>query len=194
MTDPSDDTPPPGLPGSPQAPEPGGDASLVVHHVSQRKKRRRDDKPIGLQLTSMIDVIFQLLIYFVITANFMIDEGTVKATMPGQSAPVTEIVVPDPPVYIDLHSSDDGMTYRIVVDGMPLGNQPGGGGGAGGSGGASALYDYLIVQLQDRNGVLDPDSDIRIRPQGKVRWQHVVNVFNACTRAELANVGFTVPN
>ncbi|MFI4859810.1 MAG: ExbD/TolR family protein, partial [Phycisphaerales bacterium JB063] len=48
----------------------------VVHHTSQRKKRRVNDGEMELQLTSMIDVIFQLLIYFVITANFTIDEGT----------------------------------------------------------------------------------------------------------------------
>ncbi len=152
----------------------------VVHHTSQRKKRRKDQPEMELQLTSMIDVIFQLLIYFVITANFMIDEGTIKATMPGQSAPPKEIQTPDPPVYIDLVSADDGVTYSILVDQRAV------------PGGASELHGYLAAQLASNR--IEKDSDIQIRPQGRVRWQHVVNVFNACTRADLEKVGFATPN
>lgn len=163
-----------------QMPDPDAEAIPVVHHTSQRKKRRKDKPAMELQLTSMIDVIFQLLIYFVITANFMIDEGTIKATMPGQSAPPKEIVKPPVPVYIDLVSADDGVTYSILVDQRAI------------SGGASELYGYLEQQLASSR--IEKDSDIQIRPQGRVRWQHVVNVFNACSRAELEKVGFATPN
>ncbi|MEM9415238.1 MAG: biopolymer transporter ExbD [Planctomycetota bacterium] len=152
----------------------------VVHHTSQRKKRRRvNDGEMELQLTSMIDVIFQLLIYFVITANFTIDEGTLKASMPGQSAPSTT-TPPDPPIFIDLKTGDDGLTYTLMVDNRPI------------DGGASYLYSYLQSQISSNKfGV---DDDYQIRPQGNVRWQHVVNVFNACTRAKLEKVGFATPN
>lgn len=152
----------------------------VVHHVSQRKKRRKDKDEMELQLTSMIDVIFQLLIYFVITANFQVDEGTIKATMPGQSAPVAPDVPPDPPIFIDLLTADDGVTYTLRVDSKTV------------QGGASELYGYLAGQVSANKIKLD--ADIQIRPAANVRWQHVVNVFNACARADLEKVGFATPN
>lgn len=155
------------------------DQEVLVHHVSQRKKRRVNDDEMELQLTSMIDVIFQLLIYFVITANFVIDEGTIKATMPGQSAPTDEIEEPDLPYYIDLITADDGVTYSIRVDHKLV------------NGGASELHGYLEELL--RSNTIEPDTIIQIRPQNNVRWQHVVNVFNACTRADLEKVGFATP-
>ncbi|XAL98653.1 biopolymer transporter ExbD [Phycisphaeraceae bacterium D3-23] len=151
----------------------------LVHHTSQRKKRRINDDEMELQLTSMIDVIFQLLIYFVITANFTIDEGTLKASMPGQSAPA-DTDNPDPPIFIDLKTGDDGLTYTLTVDNKQV------------PGGASELYGYLQSQVDTNK--FNIDDDYQIRPQGNVRWQHVVNVFNACTRAELEKVGFATPN
>lgn len=156
------------------------DQEQLVHHVSQRKKRRVNDDEMELQLTSMIDVIFQLLIYFVITANFVIDEGTIKATMPGQSAPTEIVEVEDPPVYIDLVTADDGVTYSLRVDQKIV------------RGGASELHGYLEGML--KNNIIEHDTSVQIRPQANVRWQHVVNVFNACARSDLEKVGFATPN
>ena len=74
--------------GKPQTPEIEIPDEEVVHHVSTRKKRKKGvgGESMQLQMTSMIDVVFLLLIYFVITANFTIDEGTLLATMPGNSS------------------------------------------------------------------------------------------------------------
>ena len=152
----------------------------IVHHVSQRKKRKKGvgGEEIDLNLTSMIDVIFQLLIYFVITANFQIDEGTILATLPGNAAENREQETLDPPVVIELTSADgdDGITYTLTVDGKRLNE------------GVSELHGYLVGRIG--GGDLAKDDIVQIKPQGVVRWQHVVNVFNACVAAELEQVGF----
>jgi biopolymer transport protein ExbD len=149
----------------------------VVHHVSTRKKRKKGvgGESMQLQMTSMIDVVFLLLIYFVITANFTIDEGTLLATMPGNSSNTQPEDDLDPPVNIDLTSADDGVTYSIVVNGQRIEN-------------ATALAGYMINRVQTAQ--MAKDDIVQIKPQGVVRWQHVVNVFNACVSAELENVGF----
>lgn len=169
-------------PDSPTPPSPA-DAPVevpdeeTVHHTSQRKKRKKGvgGEEIQLQLTSMIDVIFQLLIYFVITANFQIDEGTILATLPGNSAQEAPDVPPESPVQIDLTSTDDGVTYRLLVDGQEMD-------------GVAQLSAYFVNRVG--SGAMDADRPVSIKPQPRIRWQHVVNVFNACVRAELENVGF----
>ena len=165
--------------GSPKAEAPDAEVSdeKIVHHVSTRKKRKKGvgGEDMQLQMTSMIDVVFLLLIYFVITANFTIDEGTLLATMPGNSAQDRPDQDLDPPTNIDLTSADDGVTYAIVVKGQRIDN-------------ATQLAAYLTGRV--KGGQMKADDVVQIKPQGVVRWQHVVNVFNACVSAELENVGF----
>lgn len=169
-------------PDSPNAP--GSDPTeievpdeQIVHHVSTRKKRKKGvgGEDMQLQMTSMIDVVFLLLIYFVITANFTIDEGTLVATMPGNSSQDRPEDDLDPPMNIELTSADDGVTYAIVVNGERITN-------------ATALGVYLKNRVATAN--MAKDDIVQIKPQGVVRWQHVVNVFNACVTAELESVGF----
>lgn len=172
-------------PDSPNAPAPGSlpgsdievSNEKVVHHVSTRKKRKKGvgGEDMQLQMTSMIDVVFLLLIYFIITATFTIDEGTLLATMPGNSAQDRPEDDLDPPTNIDLTSADDGVTYSIVVNGQRIDN-------------ATALAGYMEGRVQ--GGQMKADDIVQIKPQGVVRWQHVVNVFNACVSAKLENVGF----
>ena len=133
-------------------------------------KRRGIQKP-ELKMTSMIDVVFLLLIFFVMTANFTIDEGTLLATMPGNMGDHTL----EHPTMVELTSADDGMTYSMRVDGVAVD-------------GASELSAYMTRRVQ--MGQLAPGDLVKIKPQGEVRWQHVLNVYNACVNAELEQVSF----
>ena len=134
--------------------------------------RGRGSKKIQLKLTSMIDVVFLLLVFFVVTATFTADEGSLLATMPGDTG---SIEPPPPPVSVELASSDDGVTYSLTVDGARVDS-------------ASDLSALMATKLQ--TGQIASDDLVMIRPQGHVRWQHVLNVYNACVSAELEQVSF----
>lgn len=61
------------------------------------KKRNRGQ--VQVPLTSLIDIVFLLLIYFLLTTNFMVDEGIkIKLPQAKASAPQTEEVIT---VYVD---------------------------------------------------------------------------------------------
>ena len=51
------------------------DSPQAVHHLRARRKRPADLPRMQVNLTSMIDVIFLLLIYFVVSASFAFGEG-----------------------------------------------------------------------------------------------------------------------
>ena len=153
----------------------------VVHHISQAKKRKKGvgGEQMELQLTSMIDVIFQLLIYFIITANFVVDEGVIKATLPGDAAPTPPTnEIPPVPTNIRITTSDDGINYQLYVDSTQVDN-------------ISELYGVLYSRMQ--SGRMKVDTPVNIHANKTVRWQHVMNVYNACVRADLEKVGFVVP-
>jgi len=72
---------------------------MLVH----RKKRPRYE--VQAPLTSLIDIVFLLLIYFLLTTNFMVDEGIkIKLPQANASKPQTEETIT---VYVD----QDGRSY-----------------------------------------------------------------------------------
>ena len=66
---------------------------MLVH------RKKRSAYQIQAPLTSLIDMIFMLLIYFLLTTNFMVDEG-IKIKLPhaGASSPQTQEEIT---VYVD---------------------------------------------------------------------------------------------
>ncbi len=153
----------------------------LAGHESGRKKRIAKSGVGQLQLTSMIDVIFLLLIYFVVTASFVENEGVLIAKLPqgsGPSSPPPEL----PPSNIDITlSSYDTTGCRIEVGTMTVNS-----------------FKELTVHLmaiqnnpaKGRNGHQDIDSPIIIRPAGEVRWNHVVNAFNSGLSSGYTNISF----
>jgi len=61
--------------------------------------KRRTRLQVQVPLTSLIDIVFLLLIYFLLTTNFMVEEGIkIKLPQARASAPQTEEVIT---VYVD---------------------------------------------------------------------------------------------
>ena len=61
---------------------------MLVH--AKRKERYHVQMP----MTSLIDIVFMLLIYFLLTTNFMVDEGIkIKLPQAKAAAPQTEEVI-----------------------------------------------------------------------------------------------------
>lgn len=135
-----------------------------------------------LNLTSMIDVIFLLLIYFVVTASFTVGEGVITARLPAGTGMVPrDTRPPERPLNVVLKSTGFADCF-IAIDGAgPINN-------------FGELAGTLIALQYDppqgRSGVYRPDNPVLIRPDGQVRWQHVVNAFNATVKARYSNVAF----
>ena len=150
------------------------------------RRRRADVAPASMKLnfTAMIDVIFLLLIYFVITANFAVDEGVISGKLPAAPG-LSASNAPKPPqrplrVVV---SSAGRHGFRLRIDGL-----------------AQAPADFVALaqmltslQHDPERGLRGPyknDAPVVIKPDGAVRWQHVVNAFNAAVAARYRNVSF----
>jgi biopolymer transport protein ExbD len=61
---------------------------MLVH------RKKRSSYQVQMPLTSLIDIVFLLLIYFLLTTNFMVDEGIkIKLPQAKAAAPQTEKVI-----------------------------------------------------------------------------------------------------
>ncbi len=160
------------------------DATETVHHEGSARKRGYQGGVKQLNLTSMLDVCFQLLIFFVLTANFAMNEGILAADMPQGVPPTpTEPTTPDEPVVIVLRPVGANDVSIWVQRGPSISD-----------GDFHRLYTYLNNSRFDPrtnpNGLYENDNPIVIKPMPKVQWEHVVSAFNAVIRAKYTAVSF----
>ncbi len=151
-----------------------------------RRRRRDHATHTDLNLVAMIDVVFLLLMYFLLATNFTLGEELYRIELPqslGTAADPDPFDLPDQPVIIKITSTGPGKnSYLIRLD---LGNtQP-------------TSFEKLYTTLRDWKagpgnsaGILFPDTPIIIQPDRSCRYEHAINVLNACIRAQYENVQF----
>lgn len=75
-----------------------------------------------LNMTSMIDIVFQLLVFFIMTFKITAMEGDFNVKMPRASQTNDNIEKPfDEPIKIQLKADEDGSILDIIVDGESKG-------------------------------------------------------------------------
>ena len=155
----------------------------TVHHTTTRQKSRRGAAKVAqLNLTSMMDVTFLMLIFFILTANFNAAEGIIAANLPTGVSDADPIKPNQEPLKIVLRAID-AEHVTIWVERQPLIHD----------GDFNKLYKLLRgMRWSKKNptGALEPDNPIIIKPLKGIRWDYVVNAFNACVRAKFENVNF----
>ena len=174
----------------------GPDRSIITAHGGTGSTERwsspgRRSRPrMSLNLTPMIDVVFQLLIYFLVCTNFARGEQIYKLDLPQRGTAPTQA---------DPFQLDD-EPLRIQV--LSLGNQPGDyrlrlEGPWPRVADFQQLYEFLqqrIIGRDNPTGLFAPDHPIVIEPAGSTSWGHAVGAFNASVRAGYNNITFAETN
>lgn len=166
-----------------------GDEHVVEYHGARERRRRSGPAQFALNLTAMIDVVFLLLIYFMVSTEFKADEEVYRMDLPQRqpaSAQQDPFQLDREPLRIEVASI--GMRpgdYSVRLDG-PY-NQPG-------------TFDQLNRFLDQRRirpavpgGLFEPDHPILIVASDTTRWEHVVATFNAAAKARYTNIMFGKP-
>lgn len=152
--------------------------------VAPRQRRGRDVRParMNLNFTSMIDVVFLLMIYFIITVNFAVGEGVLTAKLPQGTGEADAVDPPTRPLKLVI--IDSGPTgCHIAIEGLPEAPKS--------FTELATLLDRIQYDPKNgRRGAYKPDNPVIIQPTTNVRWQHVVNTFNAAVKARYSNISF----
>lgn len=156
----------------------------TIHHESIQQKRRKS-KPKQMEelnLASMLDVCFQLLIFFVLTASFAKGEGYLPADLPaGSGSAEKKDELPKQPLDIKIRSLG-GVEYSLTAGSSSPAN-------------FKELYSFLESNQDNEKhaGIYPPDNPIIIHAGNDVVWTHVINAYNAAVRARYSNVNFAMP-
>jgi biopolymer transport protein ExbD len=160
--------------------------SPSAFRLSVRRARRR--ARLNVNLTSLIDVTFLLLVYFMVATSFAATEEAFRIDLPDRTSggPGDPFELDDEPLRIQISSIGSGPDdYRVQIDGPYP--QP-------------QSLDELMGFLQQHQIGSDlpeqwfkPDHPIIIVPTTGARWEHTIGVLNAAARARYTNVTFGKP-
>ena len=154
------------------------DGEETVRHVSIRARRKAERPKPAMQppLTPMIDVVFQLLLFFLVATRFINLEAQIQAKLPEMTKDV--VITPKfEPIRISLTKSGSSGVMIVVEEVIePIANM-----------------EQLLGFLKGRNRKFpEPETDtgVIIKPSADVAWDHAVNAFSQAVIAKFEKVAF----
>ena len=132
----------------------------------------------------MIDVVFLLLIYFMLAMNFTSEERAIQMDVAAdQQAPESAdpFALPEQPIMVIVRSTGDGaQDYGLSTDSPSIG--------------ALHSFDDLARALNAaRTAILDDDQRFVIAPDASTRWEHTVAAVSAVRRGGFNRVRMAAP-
>lgn len=126
--------------------------------------------PIGFQLAPMLDVVFLLLIFFVVTQKFILNEQDLKVKVP--TAPKTTEEAARAIDEIIINAREENGELIITIDREVF------------------TRDKLAAMLR-RMIAVNPSQPVRIRGDAEMSWQKMADVISTCSQAGVWNVSFS---
>ncbi len=143
-----------------------------------RTGKFRPAKIAELNIVPMLDVCFNLLIFFIMVAQFSVGEAILPSDLPGHRDPDKERYVATPSPLVIALRSVGGDDCVIDMPGLTSAASP-------------ANFEQLYQKLHTVQGNLySIDDPIIIQPDPQTPWDHAVNAFNAANRAHYKNISF----
>ena len=90
-----------------------------------RDSHRRSEQGVQLQMTPMIDIVFQLLVFFIMTFKIIAPEGDFDIKMPQAARDGRHESEPMPPIKVRLLAGGGGELTDIRFGDVSLGNDAG---------------------------------------------------------------------
>ncbi|MFM1802479.1 MAG: hypothetical protein RJA81_1831 [Planctomycetota bacterium] len=147
------------------------------------RKSSREESKISVEMTPMIDVVFQLLIFFMFTFKIVSVEGEFAITMPaaeqGSAAPTSENITALPDIQVVLSASETGELAGIQVGDSEV-----------------KTLEELATTLQAIVGddpELASDVELQINAPDNLKYGYVVGTINAAAKVRIQKIKFNPP-
>lgn len=138
-------------------------------------KRTTGEAKIPIDMTPMIDIVFQLLTFFIMTLKVTAQEGDFLIKMP-LAAPqaATTDIDQVPPIKVRLVAGVDGSCQDIIMNDRSFGGE-----------GWGALHDQ-ISQLVG-SGSLDDSAEVELDCDYNLKYENVIKAITAVSGERLPN-------
>jgi biopolymer transport protein ExbD len=125
---------------------------------------------VSFNMTPMIDVVFQLIIFFLLSSHLSQNENNLPLPLPKATSGQQDEPDPEQPR----------VTINVLLDGTLL------------LAGSPVSLADLPARLQDRVKHFGPGLEVRVRADRSVAYKHVEPVMLACMKVGIREVGYAV--
>jgi biopolymer transport protein ExbD len=140
--------------------------------MARRRRKQSGDDGSAMNMSAMIDVVFQLLIFFMLTLKIVEPEGDFNVNMPAQGQPKDDSVVPPLDIKVKLRANPDGTLAGVYMGQRALGVGP-------------AAFQTLNIEILKIIGSpgndLTKDTQVEIDADYNLHFHNVINAVGACT-------------
>jgi biopolymer transport protein ExbD len=136
------------------------------------KKYQPQPEKIEANMSAMIDVVFQLLIFFMLTLRVADPEGDFSINMPAQGAPSTPSDTQLPDIKVKLRANPDGTLAGLFLGGRNLGN---------GVQSFVQLNSEILKLIGKPGNEMAKEMEVEIDADYHLHFRHVINAVGACT-------------
>jgi biopolymer transport protein ExbD len=136
-----------------------------------------DDGTMGFQIAPMVDVVFVIMLFFMVMAGAVKVEHELKTTLPGNAETAKETELPDE---VTIGVSETG---EITLNEDPVG-PPG-----------DKLLENLYNQMKLMGQAAEQSKTkllITVQAEENARYERVINVLDILAKANITNVTFAV--
>ena len=140
-----------------------------------RLNKKEDNSKMELQIAPLIDVVFLLLIYFMVTASLIKKEGDISFVLPSSAV---QDEMKDIPVEVVIEIEENGT---VILDGMQFSSED------------RMLNDLANHIRLARHVALAQGSlfFVNLLPHRDAFHYRIVDVMDACAAAEVDNLTFS---
>lgn len=136
-------------------------------HIQEEEERDFD-----FQIAPMVDVIFMLVIFFMLSAAVKQTEFGLGMTMPGEGTPSSE-ATPLTPIEVEIRE-DGTVLFNQLAVGQP----------------DDKMLEDLTERLKKAVELFGDKQPVIIQPRPFVLHQRVIDVMNACAAANVKALSF----
>lgn len=130
------------------------------------RKNREETKDPDLDMTPMIDIVFQLLIFFVMTFKIVTLEGDFDVKMP-RAAPSPQ-AAPLPPIRLTMQADAEGNLAGLLLDRKPVPD-------------FATLRSEVIALVGGTDAQARAETEIELDVDYQLKYQHVIGAITAVT-------------
>lgn len=134
-----------------------------------RIPRHAQSAEVGFNMTPMIDVVFQLIIFFLLSGHLVKQEAQMSLPLPSA---------------VSGEKRRDEAAPRLVINVLENGELV--------MAGRPAAPDELPDRMRQRFAETGPDLEVVIRCHRDATFEHTETIMKACYRAGLANIAIAV--
>ncbi len=152
--------------------------------------RRQVQPRMQLHMVPMIDVVFLLLVFFLLAVNFRSKEGFLPAELPQQITLVEQMemeplllyltTLPDGACQVQIGSEQNIIITHSVEQGTVLEGEP-----------EFARLGRAVLEVLDQQG-RNLDDPVKLIPTRQTKWDHLVKTYDALWQIDLRNIIFAM--